>query len=181
MKDYSYFKNKIKNDPVNKSHTENGLDPLFSFSKKSKIIIIGQAPGAKTHISGKPWADASGKKLREWLGVSEEDFYNPDNFAFLPMDFYFPGKGRGGDLAPRKEFAEKWHQEILHEIKVPKLILLVGSYAKEFYLKDKKTLTERVKSYKDYLPDFFPLLHPSSRNAIWQKKNPFFREKYCQL
>lgn len=153
--------------------------PVLNFSKKSKIIIIGQAPGIKVQKSGIPWNDASGERLREWLGVSIEEFYDPNNFAIVPMGFCYPGNNGKGDLPPRPECAELWMKKILNTIKNQKLILLIGQYSQNYFLPDtkKKTLTETVKHYKDYLPDYFVLPHPSPRNNIWLKKNPWFVKK----
>lgn len=176
MNDYNYFYKRITEDEDNHQLSKKGLRPLFSFSDKSKIILIGQAPGAKTHISGRPWADASGKRLRSWLGVDDEVFYNPDNFAFVPMDFYFPGATSSGDVAPRRSFAKKWHPEILASISDPQLILLIGSHAQNYYLEDGRSLSERVLHYKEYLPKYFVMVHPSPRNAIWLKKNPGYEK-----
>ncbi|NLC41909.1 MAG: uracil-DNA glycosylase family protein, partial [Erysipelothrix sp.] len=123
--------------------------------------------------------DVSGDRLREWLGIDEETFYTPQNFAVLPMDFYFPGKGKTGDLPPRKDFASRWHPLLLNEMKQIQLIILVGSYAQKYYLKDnmKSNLTQTVKSFGEYLPKYFPLVHPSPLNRRWEAKNPWFNEE----
>lgn len=157
---------------------KHGVNPVLSAAVNSKIVIIGQAPGSNVHASGIPWDDKSGDRLRSWLGVSKQSFYNPQNFAILPMGFCYPGKGTTGDLPPRKECAPKWHEVILSEMRDVRLTLLIGAYAQEYYLKDrmKKTLTETVKNYKSYLPDYIVLPHPSPRNNIWMKKNPWFQQ-----
>lgn len=151
----------------------------MSASPDSKVIIIGQAPGAKVHASGIPWDDKSGDNLREWMGVTKEQFYNADNFAILPMGFCYPGKGKSGDLPPRPECAPLWHQKVLEMIVSPRLILLIGKYAQDYYLQShaEKNLTETVRNYKQYLPQYLPLPHPSPRNNIWKKKNPWFEKK----
>ena len=158
-------------DPQNKDFTEQGIKPLFAAPKNARINIVGQAPGLKTQQAGLYWKDKSGDRLREWLGVDEETFYQSGYFAVLPMDFYFPG-----DLPPRKGFAEKWHQPILELLPDIELTILIGQYAQKYYLHQKGTvkLTETVQHYQDYLPDFFPLVHPSPRNQIWMAKNPWF-------
>ncbi len=158
---------------------EHGVNPVLSASPHSKIVIIGQAPGMAVHKSGVPWQDKSGDRLREWLGVSEEQFYNPEIFAIIPMGFCYPGKGKSGDLPPRKECAPLWHQLIWQHLTEAKLTLLIGSYAQSYYLSDnrKKTLTETVKNFEEYLPSYLPLPHPSPRNNIWLKKNPWFLEE----
>ncbi len=153
----------------------NGTNPVLSAHPKSKIVIIGQAPGSKVHESGIPWDDASGKRLREWMGVSSQEFYNEELIALVPMGFCYPGRGRSGDLAPRPECAPLWHQKLLDKMPNVELTLLVGSYAMNYYLTDKKrTLTDTVRSYTEYLPKFIPLPHPSPRNNIWLKRNEWF-------
>ncbi len=173
---FSGIKQAIMNDSNNQSYTNQGWEPLFSGNSKSKIMIVGQAPGIKAQTTSLTWNDLSGDRLRSWLGVTREIFYNPDLFAMIPMDFYYPGKGKSGDLPPRKGFSEKWHPELLKLMPNLKLIILVGSYATNYYLKDiqKKTLTETVRSYESYLPKFIPLVHPSPRNISWHVHNPWF-------
>ena len=166
-------------DPQNKAFTEQGINPLFAAPKNARINIVGQAPGLKTQQAGLYWKDKSGDRLREWLGVDEETFYQSGYFAVLPMDFYFPGHGKSGDLPPRKGFADKWHQPILELLPDIELTILIGQYAQKYYLHQKGNikLTETVQHYQDYLPDFFPLVHPSPRNQIWMAKNPWFAEQ----
>ncbi|HEO5329923.1 TPA: uracil-DNA glycosylase family protein [Streptococcus agalactiae] len=168
----------IKSDSQNQNYTENGIDPLFAAPKTARINIVGQAPGLKTQEARLYWKDKSGDRLRQWLGVDEETFYHSGKFAVLPLDFYYLGKGKSGDLPPRKGFAEKWHPLILKEMPNVQLTLLVGQYAQKYYLGSSahKNLTETVKAYKDYLPDYLPLVHPSPRNQIWLKKNPWFEK-----
>ena len=166
----------IMADPQNKAFTEQGIKPLFAAPNNARINIVGQAPGLKTQQAGLYWKDKSGDRLREWLGVDETTFYQSGYFAVLPMDFYFPGHGKSGDLPPRKGFADKWHQPILELLPDIKLTILIGQYAQKYYLHQKGNvkLTETVQRYKNYLPDFFPLVHPSPRNQIWMAKNPWF-------
>lgn len=167
---------RIKSCTICKAHLPLGPRPVLTFSVDSKIVIIGQAPGTKVHASGIPWDDASGKQLRNWLGVSNEEFYDVQNFAIVPMGFCYPGRGKGGDLPPRPECAPQWHEQLWDVMPNVQLVLLIGMYAQKYYLKKaaKKTLTETVDDYQDYLPRFFPLPHPSPRNRFWLTRNPWF-------
>ena len=163
-------------DPMNADYTDQGWQPVYSASPHSRIVIVGQAPGRVAQETGKPWNDISGQNLRQWLDVTEEQFYDPQLFALIPMDFYYPGKGKHGDLPPRREFAEKWHSRLLDRMTEVKLTILVGVYAQKFYLagQAKRDLTETVASYREYLPKYFPLVHPSPLNFRWRKRNPWF-------
>ncbi|MCB0520179.1 MAG: uracil-DNA glycosylase family protein [Lewinellaceae bacterium] len=156
-----------------------GVNPVFTVHPKAKILIIGQAPGWKVHETGIPWDDASGKRLRHWLGVDDATFYNPEIFALLPMGFCYPGTGKSGDLPPRPECAPLWHDVLIKLMIDIQLTLLFGQYSQERYLKEKrgKTLTETVRNWKEYLPAYLPLPHPSPRNQIWEKRNPWFGEE----
>ena len=151
--------------------------PVCSFSASSKIVIIGQAPGTRVHASGIPWDDKSGENLRTWMGIDNKVFYNEKKIAIVPMGFCYPGKGKSGDLPPRKECAPLWHGQIMDSLKEVKLILLIGQYAQAYYLekKRKKNLTETVNHFEEYLPKYFVLPHPSPRNNIWMKKNEWFK------
>ncbi|WP_291064683.1 MULTISPECIES: uracil-DNA glycosylase family protein [unclassified Empedobacter] len=153
-------------------------NPIVQANPMSKIAIIGQAPGLRVHETGVPWNDASGNELRKWLNVTVDQFYNPELFALLPIGFCYPGKGKSGDLPPRKECAPLWHTSLLDEMKEIQLILLIGQYSQKYYLKNKmnKNITENILNFNDYLPDYFPLPHPSPRNFIWMNKNPWFKE-----
>ena len=166
----------IRKDPENASFTKRGIDPLFYAGPECRIMIVGQAPGRVAEESGIVWNDRSGDRLRDWMGIDRDTFYNSGRLAIVPMDFYFPGTGKSGDLPPRKDFADKWHPRLLELMPDLKLTILVGSYATKRYLhlKSSASLTQVVKDYRDYLPEFFPLVHPSPRNQIWMKKNPWF-------
>ena len=160
-----------------------GPRPIVSAHPNSKIAIIGQAPGSKVHHSGIPWDDPSGKQLRKWLNVTDEQFYNEQLFALIPMGFCYPGKGKSGDLPPRPECAPKWHNPLIENMPNLKLSLLIGQYAQKYYLREtmEKNLTETVKNYQKYLPDYIVLPHPSPRNRFWLSKNPWFEERILPM
>ncbi len=153
-----------------------GPRPILAAHPESKIIIIGQAPGAIVHRTGIPWDDKSGENLRNWMGIAHKTFYDASKIAIIPMGFCYPGKGKTGDLPPRKECAPLWHNRLLNLMKEAELTLLIGKYAQDYYLKEQaeKTLTATVKNYNAYLPDYFVLPHPSPRNNIWMAKNKWF-------
>jgi uracil-DNA glycosylase len=169
--------NEIENDSRNRTYTERGIHPLFQIHPKAKVLIIGQAPGQKTEAAGHLFHDVSGEKLMGWLGVDDKTFYG-EEVAILPMDFYFPGKGKSGDKAPRAFIYETYHPRLLQLMPDVKLTLLIGQYAVKRYLKDKMkcNLTETVRAYREYLPEVMPLVHPSPLNFRWQAKNPWFAE-----
>ena len=173
------IKKAIMADSQNQAYTKRGIEPLFAAPKTARINIVGQAPGIKAQETRLYWNDKSGDRLREWMGVDYDTFYHSGYFAAIPMDFYFPGHGKSGDLPPRKGFAEKWHQQILELLPDLELTILIGQYAQKYYLHQKGTvkLTDTVKHYQDYLPEYFPLVHPSPRNQIWLAKNPWFAEQ----
>ncbi|WP_439481515.1 uracil-DNA glycosylase family protein [Cyclobacterium plantarum] len=156
-----------------------GARPVLAASRNSKVLVIGQAPGTVVHATGIPWNDASGRELRRWMGVDASLFYDPEVIGIVPMGFCYPGKGKGGDLPPRPECAPTWHSTIMEQMPDVQLTLLIGQYAQRYYLgkERKKNLTETVRSFSDYLPEFFPLVHPSPRNIRWQRRNPWFEEQ----
>ena len=166
---------RLKEDSRNKSYTERGIPPIFQVSPKAQILIIGQAPGKKVEESLIPFNDKSGEKLVQWMGIDRDTFYS-EKIAILPMDFYYPGKGKTGDLPPRSFIAKEYHKDILDLMPDIKLTILIGSYSMKYYLGKgmKENLTETVRSYKEYLPKYFPIVHPSPLNFRWQKANPWF-------
>ena len=172
------IKNSIMRDAQNQSFTERGIEPLFAAPTGARINIVGQAPGVKAEQTRLYWNDQSGDRLREWLGVDRETFYHSGLFAVIPMDFYYPGKGKSGDLPPRKGFAEKWHPQILADLPNIELTILIGQYAQKYYLpQNKRNVTDTVKNYREFLPHFLPLVHPSPRNQLWLAKNPWFAQE----
>lgn len=153
-----------------------GPRPVVSISDTARVVIIGQAPGTKVHASGVPWDDASGDHLREWLGLPADVFYDASKVAIVPMGFCYPGKKKGGDAPPRPECAPLWHERLLAHLPDDRLTLLVGQYAQRYYLgkRRKKTLTETVRSWREYAPQFMVTPHPSWRSRRWMTLNPFF-------
>ena len=170
---------RIRKCEVCKDYLPLGPRPVVQLSSFSKIMIISQAPGRRVHETGIPWNDISGKRLREWMNVDDALFYNPLIFSIAPMGFCYPGKGKSGDLPPRPQCAPMWHPQIFKHFTGKPLILLIGQYAQKYYLKNNcgNNLTETVRNYKQYLPDYFPLPHPSLRNQNWVKINPWFMKE----
>lgn len=163
-----------------------GPNPILQFSSKAKILVAGQAPGQITHHKGRPFDDASGDRLREWLGINRDTFYNPEKLAVVPMGFCYPGKGKSGDLAPKAICAETWRNKILKELPNIELTLVIGKYAMDWHLPERKekNLTETVRNWKHYIEQdnpILPLPHPSPRNNIWLKKNPWFEEEVVKF
>jgi uracil-DNA glycosylase len=168
------LREEIAAHPSNAWARELGYRPLFVAHPESRVLIIGQAPGRLAQDAGVPWSDASGRLLRSWLGVSDEQFYDPKNFAIVPMDFYYPGKAVSGDVPPRKDFADLWHPRVLPLLTEVRLTILIGTYAQRHYL-GKATLTENVRTAATHLP-IFPIVHPSPLARGWRTKNPWFDE-----
>jgi uracil-DNA glycosylase len=160
-------------------HLPLGPRPVTQFSVTSRVLVIGQAPGSKVHASGIPWADDSGDRLREWMGIGPDEFYDPAKVALVPMGFCYPGKAAGGDAPPRPECAPRWHRRILDLLPPDRLTMLVGAYAQEYYLpRDAgRTLVDRVRAYERFAPSVFPTPHPSWRSIGWQDRNSWFQEE----
>jgi len=166
------------------AHLPNPPRPVLRASPSASLLIVGQAPGRRVHESGIPWNDPSGDLLRDWLRLDRDAFYDERRIAIIPVGFCYPGTGESGDLPPRPECAPQWHPRLRSQLPAIGLTLLVGSYAHAYYLgkRRKKTLADTVRARREYLPEFFPLPHPSPRNRLWLKKNAWFeREVLPQL
>ncbi len=152
--------------------------PVLRAERTARLVICGQAPGTRVHASGIPFNDPSGVRLREWLEMDPDTFYDSSRVAIVPMGFCFPGQdAKGGDLPPRRECAPQWHEKVRNELPAVRLTVLVGRYSQAFYLgRGTGSLTETVKNWREYMPAFFPLPHPSWRNNAWLKRNPWFAE-----
>lgn len=170
------IRQEIIDHPDNRAFRELGYQPLFAAWPGARLVVIGQAPGARTQQLGIPWSDASGQRLLNWLGIDEAAFRDSGLVAQLPMDFYYQGKGKSGDLPPRKGFAALWHPRLLALMPQIRLRVLVGQYAMRHYLGKtcRQNLTDTVRAFEDYLPEAFPIVHPSPLNFRWLKKNPWF-------
>jgi len=156
-------------------HLPNGARPVVQANSKAKILIAGQAPGRRVHASGIPFDDPSGDRLRDWMGVTPKQFYNSELFAIVPMGFCYPGTGKSGDLPPRPECAATWRARLLRQLPGIETSLVIGKYAHEYHFgKNNLTVTKLVENWQQYWPGQIPLPHPSPRNNIWLKKNPWF-------
>lgn len=153
-----------------------GPRPILRAQIGARLLIVGQAPGTRVHETGIPWNDPSGNRLRDWLNLDRDTFYDESRIAIVPMGFCYPGKGSSGDLPPRPECRASWHPRLLPLLNQVELTLLVGSYAQAYYLGDRRkaTLTDTVRAWRDYGPAFIPLPHPSPRNQLWLKRNPWY-------
>ncbi len=152
-----------------------GPRPVLQCAPTARILIAGQAPGRRVHASGLPFDDPSGERLRAWLGVDREVFYDATRIAILPMGFCYPGSGRGGDLPPRRECAALWRRRLLDALPAIELVLAIGRYAQDYHLgAAAATLTARVRAWRDHWPAVLPLPHPSPRNNRWFRQNPWF-------
>ncbi len=160
-------------------HLPLGPRPTLQAGTKARILIVGQAPGTRVHATGIPFNDPSGDRLRDWLGIGREVFYDRDRIALVPQGFCYPGKGKGGDLPPRPECAPAWAEKVRRHMPKIELTLLVGQYAQARYLGDRRreTLAATAEAYEDYLPEFWPIPHPSPRNLLWLRRNPWFERR----
>ncbi|MFT8613523.1 MAG: uracil-DNA glycosylase family protein [Gluconobacter oxydans] len=162
---------------VCEAHLPLGARPLIHASATSRILIASQAPGTKAHIAGKSFYDPSGNRLRDWLGISEDIFYDTRQIAIFPMGLCYPGRlPKGGATPPRPEWAALWRRRVLSLMPDIRLTLLVGSYSQNHVL-GRGSVTERVRNFRDYLPEYFPLPHPSWRTGVWERKEPWVEEE----
>jgi uracil-DNA glycosylase len=176
---FAHLLREVRACRVCEAHLPNPPKPILLAAASATLMIVGQAPGRKVHETGIPWNDPSGDRLREWLKLEREVFYNSRRIAIIPAGFCYPGTGVNGDLPPRPECAPLWHPKLRALLPHIKLTLLVGNYAQAYYLGDrmKSSVTETVRTYQEYLPEFLPLPHPSPRNRGWLKSNPWFERK----
>jgi uracil-DNA glycosylase len=159
-----------------------GPRPVVQISRSATILIAGQAPGRRVHETGIPFNDPSGERLREWMGIDSAVFYDDKKIALLPMGFCYPGTGDNGDLPPRPECAPAWREALLANLPKLQLTIVIGQYAQAYHLKSdlktgKQSVTDAVRAWKTYWPDQIPLPHPSPRNQLWVKKNPWFERE----
>lgn len=161
---------------VCEAHLPNPPRPVLRAGETARVMIVGQAPGRRVHETGIPWNDPSGDRLRAWMDVNRDVFYDESRFAIIPTAFCYPGTGKGGDLPPRPECAPLWHPPLRAALPHIELTLLIGQYAQAYYLgkRRKASLTETVRAWREYAPEFLPLPHPSPRNQLWLKRNPWF-------
>jgi uracil-DNA glycosylase len=182
MTKFSSLLNEVRGCTICASELPLGPRPVLQMDPKAHILIAGQAPGRKVHDSGVPFDDASGKRLREWLGVTRDVFYDPEQVAILPMGFCFPGSGKSGDLAPRSECAPAWREQLLSHLSQVEVTIVLGSYAQKYHFGEaSSSVTDLVKSWRTYWPNIVPLPHPSPRNNIWLRKNPWFEIELLPL
>ena len=175
MMSFSSLLVEVRACTICEAHLPLGPRPVLQLHSKARVLIAAQAPGRKVHDSGVPFDDASGNRLREWLDVTREVFYDPEQIAILPMGFCFPGSGRQGDLPPRPECAPAWRKQLIGELRHLEVTLVLGQYAQAYHFGEaSSSLTERVKSWRTYWPHRVPLPHPSPRNNLWLRRNPWF-------
>jgi uracil-DNA glycosylase len=155
-----------------------GPRPIVQVGRRARVVIIGQAPGRRVHESGVPWDDPSGVRLRDWLGLTSDEFYDPEIVALVPMGFCYPGSAKSGDLPPRPECAPLWHETLLANLPDDRLEVIIGTYAQKRYIVERAaTLTATVANWASYLPNQIVLPHPSPRNHHWLAKNPWFESE----
>lgn len=152
--------------------------PVFQIGQEARVLVVGQAPGRRVHETRLPFNDPSGDRLRDWLGVTREEFYDEQKMAILPMGFCYPGTGKSGDLPPRPECAPAWRNLLLERLTKIELTVVIGQYAHAWYFPGARaSVTERVRAWKDYWPGIVPLPHPSPRNNMWLRRNPWLEQE----
>ena len=182
MSQHLILAGEVRNCKLCEKHLPHPPRPVIQIHPNARILIAGQAPGRKVQASGIPFDDASGDRLRDWMGISKDVFYNPKQVAIVPMGFCFPGTGKSGDLPPRPECAETWRERVLNLLPNIKSTLVIGKYAQDYHFNQgAKTLTELVNNWKEYWPERIPLPHPSPRNNLWLRKNPWFESDLVPL
>jgi uracil-DNA glycosylase len=169
----------VRNCRACEQHLPLGARPVLRAHAAARILIVGQAPGLRVHTTGIPWDDASGQRLREWMGVNRDTFYDETRIAIIPMGYCYPGRGEDGDMAPRRECAELWLDRLLAKLPRIELTLLIGQYAQRHFLRNhrKRSLAETTRNWQDYAPQYIPLPHPSPRNQPWFKRHPWFAQR----
>ncbi len=175
MKSFPSLLTEVRGCTICAAHLPHGVRPVLQIHPEARVLIAGQAPGSKVHGTGVPFDDPSGQRLREWMGVTREVFYDPKRIAILPMGFCFPGSGKTGDLPPRPECAPAWRKPLLDRLRHLELTIVLGQYAQAYHLGvGDRPLTETVMAWRTYGPSAMPLPHPSPRNNIWLRRNPWF-------
>lgn len=155
-----------------------GPRPVVQLSESSRILVVGQAPGRRVHETGLPFNDPSGDRLRQWMGVTRDTFYDEQKMAILPMGFCYPGTGKSGDLPPRPECADAWREALLTRLPDIRLTLLIGQYAHAWHLGSRKrSVTDNVRAWQQHWPEIIPMPHPSPRNNLWLRNNPWFEQE----
>jgi uracil-DNA glycosylase len=175
---YQLLLQQVRGCTLCSSHLPLGARPVLQVHPASRILVVGQAPGIRVHNSGVPFDDASGDRLREWMGLTREVFYEPTKVAIVPMGFCYPGTGKSGDLPPRPECAPRWRRQVLEHLPHIALTLVIGQYAQAWHLPKtgESSVTGLVQRWHEFAPGVIPLPHPSPRNNIWLKRNPWFAE-----
>jgi uracil-DNA glycosylase len=172
----------IRNCKLCEADLPHGARPVIQVNANARILIAGQAPGRRVHASGIPFDDPSGDRLREWMGVTPDQFYNPQLFAIVPMGFCYPGTGKSGDLPPRLECAETWRAKLLQQLTNIQTTLVIGKYAHDYHFrKSKQGVTTLVADWQSHWPKQIPLPHPSPRNNLWLRKNPWYEAELVPL
>lgn len=173
--DWRSLLNDVRECTLCAEHLPLGPRPVIQFNPDARILVAAQAPGKRVHETGLPFNDPSGDRLRDWMGIDRDTFYDPQQLAIIPMGFCYPGTGRSGDMPPRPECAQTWHHHLLARLPNLELTLVIGQYAHAYHLgKSRETLTQRVANWREYWPQKLPMPHPSPRNNLWLRRNSWF-------